>query len=175
MRPGAVDPANAVPVQSIEGGPSMPPEFWQDVQVGAPIDVSPGAFMRIEDAPSAKEREYAEAIHRATCTRQSGCDGVMGMDEIEAARACLEVEERHTTDAKADAWDEGYRFGRLMQFDADWVDKPKWFRHNSRKSLVANLDSAERGKSNHDNPYLAALGGHGPTEDGRDGHPVCRR
>jgi hypothetical protein len=56
---------------------------------------------------------------------------------------------------EARAWDEGYRFGRLMQFDADWQDKPKWPTHNSRQSLVSNLDRAAG--SNHDNPYRTAL------------------
>lgn len=49
------------------------------------------------------------------------------------------------------AWDEGYRFGRIMQFDADWYDRPKWARHNSRNSLLENLDHS-MGR-NHDNPY----------------------
>lgn len=57
------------------------------------------------------------------------------------------------SEKQAKAWQEGYKFGRLMQFDADWVNAPKWPRHNSRKSLERNLEAFE-GMNNHDNPYL---------------------
>lgn len=67
-------------------------------------------------------------------------------------------------DAQADAWDEGYRFGRLMQFDADYAAADRSIRRNHRVSLVAALDSAERTKSNHDNPYRPRLGKEKPDE-----------
>ena len=53
------------------------------------------------------------------------------------------------------AWDEGYRFGRLQQFDADHISAPKWPTHNGRASLARNLDYAMG--SCHDNPYRATM------------------